>query len=141
MQFVCKFTQKDLYCKLFRVSFNFINCFIHFFIYMNGEQLKHIIERSGLKTKDFAERLGISAQQLNNMFSNADVKSGTLEKVAEIMQVPIASLYGDFNFVNTQVKNNIGGDNIVELGGYDALKKRDEQIDRLLLIIERMQEK
>lgn len=140
MQFVCKFTQKDLSNKLFRVFLNFINCFIHFFIYMNGEQLKQIIERSGLKTKDFAERLGISAQQLNNMFGNADVKSGTLERVAEIMGVSVATLYGD---VHAPVAIGNTGNNSVNGVGvpYDALKKRDEQIDRLLTIIEKMQEK
>ena len=108
---------------------------------MNGKQLKAIIERSGIRTNAFAERMGIVPQSLNSIFNSADVKSGTLEKVAEIIGVPVCTLYGDWNMVNNQVKNTIGGDNIVEIGGYDALKKRDEQIDRLLSIIERMQGK
>ena len=56
LQFVCKFTQKDLYCKLFRVFFNFINCFIHFFIYINGEQLNHI-ERDQRKVDEANHRV------------------------------------------------------------------------------------
>ena len=108
---------------------------------MNGQVLKQTIERSGIRTNAFAEKMGISPQSLNSIFNSADVKSGTLEKVASVLGVPVCALYGDENLVNYQTKNNIGGDNIVELGGYDALKKRDEQIDRLLSIIERMQEK
>lgn len=108
---------------------------------MNGKQLKTIIERSGIRTNAFAERMGIVPQSLNSIFNSADVKSGTLEKVAEIIGVPVCTLYGDGNIVNNQVNNNIGGDNNVSLNGYDALKKRDEQIDRLLSIIERMQGK
>lgn len=108
---------------------------------MNGKQLKRIIEDSGRKTADCAIALGITPQSLNSAFHSSDVKSGTIERVAEWLGVPVCALYGDKNLVNYQTKNNIGGDNIVELGGYDALKKRDEQIDRLLSIIERMQEK
>lgn len=33
---------------------------------MNGEQLKAIIERSGIRTNEMAKRLGILPQQLDN---------------------------------------------------------------------------
>ena len=108
---------------------------------MDGKQLKRIIEDSGRKTADCATALGITPQSLNSAFHSSDIKSGTLEKVAEWLGVPVCTLYGDGNVVNNQVNNNIGGDNNVSLNGYDALKKRDEQIDRLLSIIERMQGK
>ena len=108
---------------------------------MDGKQLKRIIEDSGRKTADCANALGITPQSLNSAFHSTDIKSGTLEKVAEWLGVPVCTLYGDGNVVNNQVNNNIGGDNNVSLNGYDALKKRDEQIDRLLSIIERMQGK
>lgn len=99
-----------------------------------------IIERSGIRTNAFAEQMGLVPQQLNQMFKAADIKSGTLEKVAEVLGVPVSALYGE-GITNNQVNNTIGGDNNVSLNGYDALKKRDEQIDRLLTIIEKMQEK
>ena len=99
-----------------------------------------IIERSGIRTNAFAEQMGLVPQQLNQMFKAADIKSGTLEKVAEVLGVPVSALYGE-GITNNQVNNTIGGDNNVSLNGYDALKKRDEQIDRLLSIIEKMQEK
>lgn len=108
---------------------------------MDGKQLKQIVEKSGIRTNAFAERLGILPQSLNSIFNSADVKSGTLEKVADVLGVPVCTLYGDNNVINNQVNDHIGGDNIVSFGGYDALKKRDEQIDRLLSIIEKMQER
>lgn len=52
---------------------------------MTGRQLKQIIERSGIRTNAFAEKMGISPQSLNSVFNSADVKSGTIEKVAEVM--------------------------------------------------------
>ena len=107
---------------------------------MTGQEFKYIIERSGMRMNALAEKLGIMPQQLNNVFHAADVKSGTLERVADIMGVPVSSFYGG-GVTNNQVNNTIGGDNNVNLNGYDALKKRDEQIDRLLTIIEKMQEK
>lgn len=107
---------------------------------MTGRQLKQIIERSGIRTNAFAEKMGISPQSLNSVFNSADVKSGTIEKVAEVMGVPIATMYGD---INAPVAFGNSGDNSVNGVGvpYDALRKRDEQIDRLLNIIEKMQEK
>lgn len=92
---------------------------------MNGEQLKAIIERSGIRTNEMAKRLGILPQQLNQIFHAADVKSGVLEKVAQIMEVSISHLYGE---------NSTGNGGVP----YDVIKKRDEQIDKLLNIIHEM---
>ena len=107
---------------------------------MTGKELKQILQRSGLRMNVLAERMGIVPQSLNSIFNSEDIKSGTLEKVADILGVPVSSFYGE-GVTNNQVNNTIGGDNNVSLNGYDALKKRDEQIDRLLTIIEKMQEK
>lgn len=93
---------------------------------MNGEQLKAIIERSGIRTNEMAKRLGILPQQLNQIFHAADVKSGVLERVAQIMKVSISHLYGE------QSTGNGGG------VPYDVIKKQNEQIDKLLNIIHEM---
>ena len=61
---------------------------------MTGKELKSIIERSGIRANAFAEKLGIVPQSLNSVFNSADVKSGMVEKVAEILGVPICQLYG-----------------------------------------------
>lgn len=103
---------------------------------MNGLALKHIIERNGRKLADVADALGITPQALNSAFKSADIKSGTIEKVAHFLGIPICELYGE-NCINNQT--NVSGSNTINVGGYDALKKRDEQIDRLLSIIEKMQ--
>lgn len=79
----------------------YFNNFIKFFIKMDGLTLKHIIERNGRKLADVAVALGITPQALNSAFKSADIKSGTLEKVAEILGVPICQLYGE-SCVNNQ---------------------------------------
>ena len=106
---------------------------------MDGLTLKHIIERTGRRTNDIAEAIGTTPQSLNNSFHSQDVKSGLIEKIANVLGVPISSLYGD---TNTQTVNgNVVDSSNVNVYGvnYDALRKRDEHIDRLLAIIERMQ--
>lgn len=106
---------------------------------MTGTQLKYIIERSGLRSNDIAVKIGISPQQLNNTFHSPDIKTGLVEKVANVLGIPVSSMYGD---TNTQTVNgNVVDSSNVNVYGvnYDALKKRDEHIDRLLAIIERMQ--
>lgn len=106
---------------------------------MDGLTLKHIIERSGRRSIDVAEAIGITPQALNSVFHSSDIKSGTIEKVARVIGVPMSSMYGD---TNTQTVNGdvVDSSNVNVYGvNYDALKKRDEHIDRLLAIIERMQ--
>lgn len=101
---------------------------------MEGKQLKEIIRRSGMTLKEFADRMGILPQSLNSIFNSSDIKSGTVEKVAELLGVPVSCMYADGD-AGKEVEN--AGEHQPH---YDALKKRDEQIDRLLTIIERMQE-
>ena len=55
---------------------------------MTRERLKTIFERSGLRINEMASRLGMLPQQLNNVFHTNDVKTGILEKVADILGVP-----------------------------------------------------
>ena len=56
---------------------------------MTGKEIKYIIERSGIRTNAFAEKMGISPQSLNSIFLSPDVKSGTIELVAKVLGVPV----------------------------------------------------
>ena len=91
---------------------------------MNGNTLKSLIEKSGMTQGDVAKRFGISPQQLNNMFKQTDIRSSFVEKFAEILGVPISSLYGE------QAQTTASP--------YDALIEKDKHIERLLGIIENM---
>lgn len=108
---------------------------------MTGKEIKYIIERSGIRTNAFAEKMGISPQSLNSIFLSPDVKSGTIELVAKVLGVPVGELYGDdTKIINHQEVKDIGDNNNINLV-FNSLRNRDEQIDRLLTIIEKLQQK
>jgi transcriptional regulator with XRE-family HTH domain len=60
---------------------------------MTGKDLKERISRQGISALTIAKRLGISPQALNSTFNAADVKSGTLERIAEAIGVDMSFFY------------------------------------------------
>lgn len=60
---------------------------------MKGERLKEIIQKSGLKQKDIASRLGISTSALTQQFGSASISTGTLEKLCDILSISINEAY------------------------------------------------
>jgi len=63
---------------------------------MTGEQLKRQIKKRGVTMKDVAERLGVSSNNFSNQLRDGkDVKSTTVEAVADILGVTAAELYGE----------------------------------------------
>jgi hypothetical protein len=90
-----------------------------------------------------------SAQHLHITLSQQDVKSGLIEDIAKVLKKDVSDFYpshnvthyeindapiavaGDINGNNTNVSNNNISERFVDL-----LEKKDEQIDRLLTIIE-----
>lgn len=96
---------------------------------MDGLTLKQIIERTGRKTADVAKGIGITPQSLNSVFHSDDVKSGTIEKVAHFLGLTMHEMYAQ------AIPADENGEN-----SFNTIKKRDEQIDRLLAIIEKMQD-
>lgn len=112
------------------MDINFFNYFYKLFKDMDGLTLKQIIERTGRKTADVAKGIGITPQSLNSVFHSDDVKSGTIEKVAQFLGLSMHQMYAQA----TPAEKENG------VPPYNTIKKRDEQIDRLLAIIEKMQE-
>ena len=108
---------------------------------MTGKELKAIIERKGIRMNAVAEQLGITPQALNSLFNSPDIKSGTVEKIAKVLGVPVGELYGDdTKIISHQEVKDIGDNNNINLV-FNSLRNRDEQIDRLLTIIEKLQQK
>lgn len=60
---------------------------------MTGKELKKKIQETGITVKDLANRLNMSPQALNTIFNVADVKSGTLEKIAGVLSVNMSFFY------------------------------------------------
>lgn len=112
---------------------------------MKGESIRKKIRLSSHRLNDVAEKMGVSPQALNNILNAEDVKTGSLERIAEAMNLPITYFYGD-----TTVSGVSGNVMMAERGGVnnseqqsvavlaEQLSTKDKQIDRLLGIIENL---
>lgn len=103
---------------------------------MTGKELKRMILSEGLTVAEVARRLGTSQQNLTCALNKEDIKTGLLEKVAEVMGRPLAFFYGEsFGTVQTVTGNNntqvAGTANTVQTDSglvLELLKMKDEQL-------------
>ena len=65
-------------------------------------------------------------QSLYSIFNSEDVKSGVLEKLSEVLEVPIAYFYGDS--YNVQ-----GNNNALATGAHSTASSSDDRLLALLL--------
>ena len=89
---------------------------------MNGKTIKDVLTKNGIAQAEIAKRIGLAANNLNNMLAKDDVRTGLLESIAEAANIPISVFYGDTYTVNGN--NNVTGNNTVNLSD-----------DRLLLLL------
>lgn len=122
---------------------------------MTGEQVENILTSKGVKKVDVAEKLGMTIQNFCAIFRVKDVKSGTLERIAEASGVPLSEFYGiaPFNIANGDGNTQVAGNGntissselekslskaLEELAAQRKLtEKAQEQIDRLIGLLER----
>lgn len=108
---------------------------------MKGSELKKILQQEGVNLSDLAKKMGFeSDQRLHSALKAEDVKSGLIEKIATATNKSVGYFYQTniaiatdnsiaFNKVNEQETNS--NNRFIAL-----LEKKDEQIDRLITIIE-----
>ena len=122
---------------------------------MTGEAVKQILYLKGIKITELAERLGISQQNMSSQLTVKDIKTGTLERIAEASGVPLSEFYGiaPFNIANGDGNTQVAGNGntissselekslskaLEELAAQRKLtEKAQEQIDRLIGLLER----
>lgn len=82
---------------------------------MTGKDLKEKIAQQNISALAIAKKLGISPQALNSTFNAADVKSGTLERIAEVLGVKMSFFYPmeGSNAVASGNGNVAGNNNVV----------------------------
>ena len=88
---------------------------------MTGEQLRSKIKAKKRSFKSVAEAIGETPQNFQNMLNAADVKSGTLERIAEALGEPISYFYEELPIVSME-----------DYAEYVALKKENEMLNRML---------
>ena len=108
---------------------------------MTGKQLKGKIAQQNISALAIAKKLGISPQALNSTFNAADVKSGTLERIAEVLGVKMSFFYPaesdnqsavvSGNGIAVAGNNNVAGN--VTMGDNTAvLQERVAMLEKLL---------
>lgn len=92
---------------------------------MKGAEFKEKLCATHISLSEIARKMGISPQSLNSVFISADIKTGTLEKVSEVLGLPLSYFYGD--------SYNVTGTNIVNSGSNNAVHANDERLLNLLI--------
>lgn len=120
--------------KICCVTYNSLN--------MSGKELKEILREEGINLAELAKKLGFdNDQRLHSALKAEDVKSGLLESIARATNKSVGFFYRDYN-------NAIASDNSVAVSGTGnsvnsiserfiaLLEKKDEQMDRLIGLLE-----
>ena len=97
---------------------------------MNGKTIKDVLTKNGIAQAEIAKRIGLAANNLNNMLAKDDVRTGLLESIAEAANIPISVFYGDTYTVNGS-NNATGNNNTVNLSDdrlLSLLVSKDEQL-------------
>lgn len=70
---------------------------------MTGEILKSILFRNGIQLKDVAEKLDMSQQNFSNALKVADIKTGLLEKLCDVLNVTLEFFYHDTKYSSSSI--------------------------------------
>lgn len=60
---------------------------------MSGEELKQKLDSTGLSQAEIARRLGVIPQSMTQYFKADDVRTGTLEKLCEVLEKDMSFFY------------------------------------------------
>lgn len=127
---------------------------------MTGDRIKFLLDELGITQKALSEMLGVTPQSVSAIIAASDVRSGTLEKIANVLGVPMSRFYpNDTTTITNEsselhVRNNSGvvsGTNngtistgqqytqkLVEML-VEANAKKDQQIDKLIALLSKQQ--
>lgn len=110
---------------------------------MTGQELKYKLIEAGKSQKDIAELLGVTAQSLSSVLSAKDVRSGTIERIADALGVQMSFFYPtEGSGVSIAGNNNISGNNNavgnVTIGDAAVLQERVKSLEALLAEKERL---
>jgi len=121
-----------------------------------GSVIKEKIERKNLSVADIAKRIGMTNQNLYQIFKKESIDTGVLKKISDVIDVPITDFFSDEkgkNFLDSQVavgnghiqtKNTGGSVEITPPGARELeienryLKEKVEELQRLIEEKERL---
>lgn len=98
---------------------------------MKGTDLKAKLEELGFSKAYIADKLGIPAQNVHIWLRAEDVKTGTIERLAEVLELPISVFYGEaYNKVA-----NSGNNNATATATNNSVATATSNDDRLLTLL------
>lgn len=127
---------------------------------MTGDRIKFLLDELGVTQKALSEMLGVTPQSVSAIIAASDVRSGTLEKIANVLGVPMSRFFqNDAATITNEsselhVRNNsvvVSGINngSISTGQQDTQKlvemlveanaKKDQQIDKLIALLSKQQ--
>lgn len=127
---------------------------------MTGGRIKFLLDELGITQKALSEMLGVTPQSVSAIIAASDVRSGTLEKIANVLGVPMSRFYpNDAATITNEsselhVRNNSGvvsgtNNGSISTGQQDTQKlvemlveanaKKDQQIDKLIALLSKQQ--
>ena len=106
---------------------------------MTGEELKKKLLSVGLQQKDVAQKLGKSQQNVSQMMTAADVRTGLIEELCKAFDLPPSLFYGDggVTATNHSVALNGNGNDIktTDEALVRVIERQSQQISDLIDII------
>ena len=100
----------------------------------NLQKIKVIAKERGIAINDLAEQLGITPQAVHLMVRENSTKTETLERVAQILQVPITVFFDEEKETVKQTQN--GGSGNKQAGGNFTEGFNIEEHDELIRLRE-----
>lgn len=114
---------------------------------MSGKELKDILGQDGINLSELARLLGFASdQRLHSALKAEDVKSGLIEQIAKATNKSIGFFYKD-RMGAVAAENGLAvsgdGNSITTISErfISLLEKKDQQMDRLLAMLENQQTK
>ena len=111
---------------------------------MSGKELKKILVTEGINLSELARLLGFAnSQRLHSALKADDVKSGLIESIARVTNKSVCFFYKDSSVETLAMDNSVAvsgdGNSITNISErfISLLEKKDEQMDRLLSLIEK----
>ena len=104
---------------------------------MRGSTLKTIIQKHGYRQIEVARKLNESQQNFSSMLNAEDVRSSLIERISEVLGIPIHEMYGEI--VAPTASAAAGGTAVAGSGNtinaqvdkrLDLLKEKDVQVSR-----------
>lgn len=98
---------------------------------MKGIDLKNRLLSAGYTVTAIANKVGVIPQNVNGWFTSNDVRTGTVEKLAEVLGLPISFFYGED--VSPVVSSVSGNNNATATGNNNTVSSTDDRLLALLL--------